>query len=157
MGVLMTVADNFWKIACFFLALYIVRMKRAVCQKDKGRRPVEKGEYGMNIIINTDYSMSKGKVISQICHGMSCVMCHLFKNEELLREWKRNGEAKIVLKASENEIQEMIRLAKEKGIYYHKICDAGRTQVPPGANTVLILGPALRSCLSPISGHLKLY
>ncbi|AFN82833.1 type 2 peptidyl-tRNA hydrolase [Encephalitozoon romaleae SJ-2008] len=155
MGVPMVMANNFWKMACFLLILYIVKIKRVGCWK--ARKPIEKGEYGMNIIINMDYSMSKGKVISQICHGMSCVMYYLFRNEELLHEWKRNGEAKIVLKASGNEIQEIIRLAKKNGIYYHKVCDAGRTQVPPGANTVLILGPALRSNLSPISGHLKLY
>lgn len=155
MGILVVIASNFWKMICFLLILYIVKMKGV--RRRKTRKPVEKGEYGMNIIINMDYSMSKGKVISQICHGMSCMMYYLLRNEELLHEWKRDGEAKIVLRASGNEIQEIIRQAKKDGIYYHKVCDAGRTQVPPGANTVLILGPALRSSLSPISGHLKLY
>ncbi|CAD25259.1 similarity to HYPOTHETICAL PROTEINS YCE7_HUMAN [Encephalitozoon cuniculi GB-M1] len=155
MEILAAIASNFWKVACLLLALYVVQTKRS---SRRARRPVEKGEYGMNIIINKDYPMSKGKIISQICHGMSFVMCHLLKNdEELLSEWRRNGEAKIVLKASGCEIQEMIKLARKNGVYHHKICDAGRTQVPPGTNTVLMLGPALRPRLEVISGHLKLY
>ncbi|ADM11356.1 type 2 peptidyl-tRNA hydrolase [Encephalitozoon intestinalis ATCC 50506] len=148
------IASNFWKIAFFLLVLYVVLEKRP---RIRTKKPVEKGEYGMNIIINKDYNMTKGKVISQICHGMASVMEHLFRNKELFLEWKRNQEPKIVLKASGGEIEEIIRLAKKNGVYYHKIHDAGRTQVPSGANTVLMLGPALRYKLLSISGHLKLY
>ncbi|KHN69919.1 peptidyl-tRNA hydrolase [Ordospora colligata] len=124
---------------------------------EKNSGCVEKGEYGLVIIVNSDYKMEKGKVLSQVCHGMSKVMTYLFRNNELRKEWKRNGEAKIVLKGSSAQIEQIIKDTELKGIRHHAVYDAGRTQVPPGANTVVVLGPALRDQLTPISGHLKLY
>lgn len=155
MEILEAMGSSFWKIACLLLVVYILKTRRQA-KRARGH-PVEKGEYAMNIIINKDYKMSKGKVISQICHGMSHVMRHLLKDEALLDEWRRKGEPKVVLKASGNEIQEIVRMAKKHDVYHHRICDAGRTQVPPGANTVLVLGPGLKPKLEAISGHLKLY
>ena len=155
MEMLAAISSNFWKGVCLLLALYILRTRAAARHRPK--RPVEKGEYAMNIIINGDYKMTKGKVISQICHGMSHVMRHLLRDEALLGEWRGNGEAKVVLRASGDEIQEIVRMARRRNVYHYRICDAGRTQVPPGANTVLVLGPALKPTLQEISGHLKLY
>jgi PTH2 family peptidyl-tRNA hydrolase len=37
------------------------------------------------------------------------------------------------------------------------IRDAGQTQVAPGTRTVIAIGPAPKSVLDEISGHLKLY
>lgn len=155
MDLLVEICRNFWKILCFILAIYIIRTRRT-----RKRRPgvrVESGEYVLNIIINTDYKMSSGKIVSQIGHAMSKVMDYLFKNGGLFEAWKRNGEAKVVLKASGSEISQIVRLANNNGVKCIRIHDAGRTQVPPGANTVVVLGPALKSTLSLISGDLKLY
>lgn len=154
MDVLSSAMDNFWKILCFFLLLYILR---TIELRKKSKTKVEKGEYALNIIINTDHDMTKGKIVAQIGHAMSNVMDHLFDNRELLKAWKENGEAKIVLKASSEQISEVIKQAKKKGITHNKIFDAGRTQVIPGANTIVTLGPALKSTLKEISGSLKLY
>lgn len=154
-GLLSIMTDNFWKILCVFLIIYILRTRKP--RKRTSGSQVAKGEYVLNIVINTDYKMSKGKIISQIGHAMSSVMTYLFENTELFDMWRKNGEPKVVLKASSGEIGEIIRLAKRNGVNYHQICDAGRTQVPPGANTVLAVGPALRSALEQITGNLKLY
>lgn len=35
--------------------------------------------------------------------------------------------------------------------------DAGQTQVAPGSRTVIAIGPAPKSVLDKITGHLKLY
>lgn len=146
------VTSNVWKILCIILGAYIL-----ISRRRRRRRQRLEGEYALKIIINTDYKMSQGKVVSQLGHAMSSVMNHLFKNPELFDVWKRSGEPKIVLKATSSEISEVIRLAKKHGIHFHKIHDAGKTQVPPGANTVVALGPALKSTLELVSGHLKLY
>ncbi|KAH9411627.1 peptidyl-tRNA hydrolase [Ordospora pajunii] len=140
-----------------FFVEFILGYLAATADSGKNSRSIEKGEYGLVIIVNSDYKMEKGKVLSQVCHGMSKVMTYLFKNNELRKEWKRNGEAKIVLRGSSAQIEHILKDAERKGIRHHAVYDAGRTQVPPGSNTVVVLGPALRDQLTPISGHLKLY
>jgi peptidyl-tRNA hydrolase, PTH2 family len=135
------------------LLFFVVRRttKKADCE-------VGDGEYALSIVINTDYKMSKGKVVSQICHAMSGVMTHLFyNNPRLLQVWKSHGEPKIVLRASGDELSEIVKLAKKNSVHYHRVFDAGRTQVPSGSNTVVAIGPALKEKLSLITGSLKLY
>lgn len=52
---------------------------------------------------------------------------------------------------------ELDKLAKEFHVLSSIIRDAGQTQVAPGTRTVIAIGPAPKSVLDKISGHLKLY
>lgn len=47
--------------------------------------------------------------------------------------------------------------AKKMGVLSSIVRDAGQTQVAPGSRTVLAIGPAPKSVLEQITGHLKLY
>lgn len=68
------------------------------------------------------------------------------------------GGTKITVKVdSEEELLELERAAKEINILSSIVRDAGQTQVAPGSRTVIAIGPAPKSILDKITGHLKLY
>ncbi|KAL0266037.1 UNVERIFIED_CONTAM: hypothetical protein PYX00_011754 [Menopon gallinae] len=101
--------------------------------------------------------MQRGKVISQACHAISGTMNAVRKDEEAFDAWKQSGEAKIVLKAGMHDIAEVVKNARNMGVCVYKVYDAGKTQVLPGSNTAVAIGPAPKSVLSLLTGHLKLY
>lgn len=51
---------------------------------------------------------------------------------------------------------ELSRLAEEQGIFTFVVVDAGRTQIAAGSRTVLAIGPAPKTLVDQITGHLKL-
>lgn len=68
------------------------------------------------------------------------------------------GGTKIAVKVdSEEELLELDRCAKGKGVFSSIVRDAGQTQVAPGSRTVIAIGPAPKEILDEITGHLKLY
>lgn len=68
------------------------------------------------------------------------------------------GGTKITLRLdSEEEMLKINERAKKMGILSSIIRDAGQTQVAPGSRTVIAIGPAPKSALEQITGHLKLY
>lgn len=46
--------------------------------------------------------------------------------------------------------------AASLGMPTYIVHDAGRTQIPAGSQTVLAIGPAPKSVLDKVTGHLKL-
>lgn len=46
--------------------------------------------------------------------------------------------------------------AEAAGMPYYIVHDAGRTQIPAGSQTVLAIGPAPKSTVDKITGHLRL-
>jgi PTH2 family peptidyl-tRNA hydrolase len=46
--------------------------------------------------------------------------------------------------------------ALQAGLPCYLVHDAGRTQIPAGSQTVLAIGPAPKSKINEITGHLKL-
>lgn len=115
------------------------------------------------LVINSDLKMSKGKVLAQICHAISEIFSYSFKNEPTqIPDWKRKGEAKIVLKATFNQMQSIIsqidNYNKENPpIRLIRIHDAGRTQIPAGSLTVLAIGPWEKIIISKFVADLKMY
>jgi PTH2 family peptidyl-tRNA hydrolase len=75
----------------------------------------------------------------------------------LLKRWERYGQAKIAVQIkSEDEMMELMGKARSLGITAEVIADAGRTQIAAGSHTVLGVGPAPKSLVDKITGHLKL-
>lgn len=58
---------------------------------------------------------------------------------------------------SEEELLQLSNAAKKHGVLSSIVRDAGQTQVAPGSRTVIAIGPAPKSLLDKITGHLKLY
>ena len=80
---------------------------------------------------------------------------YLQDSEYRLRE--RQGQAKIALQAkSEDELETLQATAISLGIVAEVIADAGRTQIASGSHTVLGIGPAPKSVIDTVTGHLKL-
>ena len=76
----------------------------------------------------------------------------------MLRQWERYGQAKIAVQArgGEEELEALRAQARSLGVTAEVIADAGRTQIASGSRTVLGVGPAPKSVVDQVTGHLKL-
>lgn len=75
----------------------------------------------------------------------------------LLDRWERLGQAKIAVQIKgEDELKKLRAAARAQGVTAEVIADAGRTQIEAGSLTVLGVGPAPKSLVDKITGHLKL-
>jgi len=74
-----------------------------------------------------------------------------------LKRWERYGQAKVAVQTkSEDELEMLQAQAMSLGICAQIIHDAGRTQIASGSATVLGVGPAPKSAVDQVTGHLKL-
>jgi len=101
-----------------------------------------------------------GKIAAQCSHAtLACYKTFLRddSNSPILRRWERQGQAKIALQVNSEADLEMLQAkAMSLGIVAEVIADAGRTQIPSGSYTVLGIGPAPKSVIDSVTGHLKL-
>jgi PTH2 family peptidyl-tRNA hydrolase len=75
----------------------------------------------------------------------------------MLKHWEALGQAKVALQVkSEEELELLQAQALSLGLVAHIIHDAGRTQIASGSATVLGIGPAPKSVIDQVTGHLKL-
>lgn len=114
--------------------------------------------FKMALVVRSDLKMSKGKTASQCSHA--AVMCYqesMYNNGETLRCWVLTGQPKIVVKVdSVEEMKELFDRAMDDGVLAKAVLDAGRTQLEPGTETVLGIGPDYAEKIDKIVGHLKL-
>ena len=103
--------------------------------------------------------MTKGKIAAQCGHAaLMCYKAGLRSAPNLVKRWEMLGQTKIAVQAKggEEELQELQAKAMSLGVVAKVVHDAGKTQIAAGSATVLGLGPAPRSVVDGISGHLKL-
>lgn len=75
----------------------------------------------------------------------------------ILKRWESLGQAKVALKVDTEDDMLMLQAqAVSLGICANVIHDAGRTQIASGTATVLGIGPAPKSKIDEVTGHLKL-
>ena len=108
----------------------------------------EQKQLYMYVLVNDDLKMGKGKIAGQVGHVVGLM------TEEIIRKsyettrgvpdcytrymvWKATGHAKVILKASQKQIEEL--LGEPETMY---IRDAGRTQIAPNSLTVLGFYPS---------------
>jgi len=112
------------------------------------------------LVVRTDLGMTKGKIAAQCSHATLACYKTLFRTDPshpLLRRWERLGQAKVALKIdSEEDMLVLQAQAVSLGLCAKVIHDAGRTQIASGSATVLGIGPAPRSKVDEVTGHLKL-
>ena len=117
------------------------------------------GPCKMVLVVRTDVGMAKGKAAAQCAHA--AVMCYkkaLREAPEMLGRWEAQGVTKVCVKVdSEESMLALAGEAREAGLVYGVVRDAGRTQVEAGTMTVLGIGPAPVDVVHQITGHLKLY
>lgn len=115
-----------------------------------------KDEYVMYILVNNDLKMSKGKTASQCMHSACSATRVLERTNKKCSQyiqWIKEGEAKIVVKATEKEMTyfldnfEVDKVIKRESDNLWCVCtiDAGRTQVAEGSLTAIVFRPTLKS------------
>ena len=76
----------------------------------------------------------------------------------MIQRWEGVGVTKVCVKVdSEDALLTIASQARDAGVVFDVVRDAGRTQIPTGTITVLGLGPAPLDIVHKITGHLKLY
>jgi len=110
------------------------------------------------IIIRTDLSMSRGKMVAQGSHASLMSYFEAARKDRKVAEaWIAEGEKKIVLKSgSEEDLKKLHAAFKFKGIPSTLVTDAGLTEVPPGTITALGVGPWMGTEIDRFTKPLKL-
>ncbi len=111
--------------------------------------------YKQAILIRQDLKLPKGKAAAQAAHAS--VDAVLKADKDIIRSWRSEGMAKIVLKVKDKgELFKFIQFAKDAGIVTSVISDAGHTVVEPGTVTCGAIGPDEEEDIDSITSELKL-
>lgn len=111
--------------------------------------------YKQVILIRQDLKLPKGKACSQVAHAS--VDATLKSDPEMVKKWREEGMAKIVVKVqSEKELIRFFQAAKDEGITASLISDAGHTVVEPGTKTCAGIGPDTVERVDSVTGELPL-
>ncbi|GFR45835.1 hypothetical protein Agub_g7200, partial [Astrephomene gubernaculifera] len=134
------------------------RRAGAAAATGSGPVPRPKEELKMVLCVNTSLRMGTGKVGAQCAHAAVGVLwAHYSSHSVAIRQWEMYGQPKIALKVrDEDEMAELEARAVSLGLPTYIVHDAGRTQIAAGSQTVLAIGPAPKSQLDSVTGHLKL-
>ncbi|KAJ9508908.1 hypothetical protein QJQ45_028225, partial [Haematococcus lacustris] len=84
----------------------------------------------------------------------TCAPSHEMRNLNLQREGRPSSPTDDGLEHISRD--ELERKASDAGLPTYIVHDAGRTQIPAGSQTVLAIGPAPKSTIDGITGHLRL-
>ena len=97
-------------------------------------------ELVMYIVVNIDLKMGKGKIAAQVAHSAVKVAHDLFlNNKESWTKWYGGSYTKIVLKASGNDLQSLVR--RYGAFMCRWTFDEGRTQIGRGSLTTVAFFP----------------
>ncbi|XP_035417048.1 peptidyl-tRNA hydrolase 2, mitochondrial [Cygnus atratus] len=121
--------------------------------------PGEDGEFKLVLVVRNDLKMGKGKVAAQCCHAaVSAYKQAQRRTPEVLKQWEYCGQPKVVLRAPDEEtLIQLLAEARRLGLTVSLVRDAGRTQIAPGSQTVLGIGPGPADVVDQVSGRLKLF
>ncbi|KAK4953288.1 hypothetical protein LTR10_008997 [Elasticomyces elasticus] len=112
------------------------------------------------LVVRKDLGMSPGKIGAQCGHAtLACYKTLVRANPRhpVLRQWEDYGQAKVALRIDSEEDMLMLQAqAISLGLCAQVIHDAGRTQIASGSATVLGIGPAPKSKIDEVTGHLRL-
>ncbi|KAK3617235.1 hypothetical protein LTR56_025418 [Elasticomyces elasticus] len=112
------------------------------------------------LVVRKDLGMSPGKIGAQCGHAtLACYKTLVRANPRhpVLRQWEDYGQAKVALRIdSEEDMLVLQAQAISLGLCAQVIHDAGRTQIASGSATVLGIGPAPKSKIDEVTGHLRL-
>ncbi len=108
------------------------------------------------ILVRQDLKLSPGKMAAQVAHA--AVQCVMKSDNGLIRDWHSRGAKKVVLKVKDDaELHKYEQIAKQMGIKTALITDAGHTELQPGTETCLCLGPEKEDKIDDVTGHLDMY
>lgn len=107
------------------------------------------------IVVRSDLKMSRGKLAVQVAHAAVSAAERVAKAK--LKEWRKAGQKKIVLKVrNADELVKLREKCKKLGIAHYLVADAGLTELTPGEITCLGIGPDEENKIDKIIGSLPL-
>lgn len=108
------------------------------------------------ILVREDLKLSPGKMAAQVAHA--AVQCVLKSDKILVNDWLSSGAKKTVLKVKNDaELYKIQQEARNNGLKTEMITDAGRTEIAPGTETSLAIGPDIAEKIDKITGKLSMY
>lgn len=108
------------------------------------------------LLVRKDLKMGKGKIGAQCGHAVQELIMRCPKDLlSLYRKTHVYPKICLALK-DEDHLDEVMELCRKKNVLYHRVVDAGRTQVEPNTPTVLGIGPITKKTAQDIVGDLKL-
>jgi len=112
-------------------------------------------KYKQVILIRSDLKLPRGKACSQSAHAS--VEATLKSDLKLVKAWRSEGMAKIVLKVKDQkELIKYFQEAKDNNLTTSLITDAGKTVIAPGTKTAVAIGPDQEETIDKITGKLPL-
>jgi len=110
------------------------------------------------IVVRKDIKMGAGKIASQVAHASLMSFLKVNKTDkEIAKKWLDTGEKKIIVKTtSYDEFNEIKKALSEKRIPFEVIIDKGLTQVEPGTETAIGIGPFYEKKIDEVTSKLKL-
>eukprot|EP00768_Dysnectes_brevis_P009012 gnl/Dysnectes_brevis/864_a957_5389.p1 GENE.gnl/Dysnectes_brevis/864_a957_5389~~gnl/Dysnectes_brevis/864_a957_5389.p1 ORF type:complete len:166 (-),score=12.92 gnl/Dysnectes_brevis/864_a957_5389:53-550(-) len=109
------------------------------------------------ILARTDAGMKKGKLAAQCGHAsVQSYRKGVRSHPSYVAKWVSDGQMKIVLKVTDDVLDDILAQAKTANLPHGFICDAGHTQVAAGTRTVGYIGPCPRELVDTITSNLKL-
>jgi peptidyl-tRNA hydrolase, PTH2 family len=115
-------------------------------------------EVKMVLVVRGELRLTAGKMAAQVAHA-AVMLSERSKSKEpnLYEAWRQQGQKKIVLTVERlDELEQVDRAARARGLMTAWVDDAGLTEVPPGTRTVLGIGPARSTEVDPVTGDLDL-
>lgn len=106
------------------------------------------------IVVNSDLEMSEGKLASQVSHAS--LNAYLKTDNKKRSDWLSEGGKKVVVKSGGENFTDILQDAERLNIPYYKVNDAGLTEVDPGSETAIALGPDEASKIDQITGEMEL-
>jgi peptidyl-tRNA hydrolase, PTH2 family len=117
---------------------------------------VSQVETKLTIVVRADLGMGRGKIAAQASHAAVAAALASIGSADF-RAWLRDGQPKVVLRASSGEQLDLIAgQASAASLPVQVIHDAGRTQVTEGTPTCCAIGPAQAGRIDAITGELPL-
>jgi len=117
--------------------------------------------YKMVFVVNTELGMGAGKIAAQCAHGALGMYRDMLQNTEdwtrACEDWEEDGAERTIVLKAENEaaLHSLYLKARDHELLTNLVDDAGLTQVPEGAKTVLgIFGE--ETLVDEVTGSLKL-
>ena len=116
--------------------------------------PPPSGAMKMVLVVREDLGMSRGKVAAQCAHA--ALGGARRADASVIERWAGAGETMIVVAAPHEGLSALRDAASTAGLPHCLVADAGRTEVEPGTETVLAVGPGEVSRVDAITGRLRL-
>ena len=117
------------------------------------------GSYKMVLVLRGELRLTPGKAAVQAAHAAVLLLDEASgaRAHELVKAWKAEGARKIaVLAPTLEDLRELERAARARGLATVLVQDAGFTEVAPGTVTCLGIGPGRASDIDAVTGHLSL-